>query len=410
MPYDDESYQIARVILGQDELEEVDQIRTLPQPLLHNEGDVLSSLSPCQRIPLEIWEEIFVQCLPDDEYVAIRAHNAPMLLAGVCRLWRSIVLLTPRLWNSICFNILHFRESAHFHLLSTLGRSGKLPLSIEIWQERSPSYQIERDIVISILPFLSRIRSLKVDGLPWDHVERLLGGQDISALTDLEICIPDNPYCNLDHERRLNLSNCAPCLRKVTLGNFPHGSIMNLLSFPWAKLTEFSAHRMDFKHCFNIFRVCRNLTHLSLTAISTGHDPYDRRIRPHVLLPNLVSLTLGVYQDNDITRLWDNLTLPKLCEGIFGFARGNGSQWTWWSMPQLFALLDRSSCSLRTLEIPDFTCDTNVIECVQRIPTLRNIYFGPSLKGKVLPDQVSLILAQRAASDMNSGESEPLEV
>jgi len=74
------------------------------------------------------------------------------------------------------------------------------------------------------------------------HVERLLGGQDISALTDLEICIPDNPYCSLDHERRLNLSNCAPCLHKVILGNFPHGLIMNLLFLPWAKLTEFSAH------------------------------------------------------------------------------------------------------------------------------------------------------------------------
>ena len=153
----------------------------------------------------------------------------------------------------MCFNILHFREFAHFHLLSTLGRSGKLPLSIEIWQERFPSYQIERDTVISILPFLLRMRSLKVDGLPWDHVESLLGGRDISALINLEICIPDNPYCNLDHERRLNLSDSAPCLRKVTLGNFPHGSIMNLLSFPWAKLAEFSAHRMDFKQCFNIF-------------------------------------------------------------------------------------------------------------------------------------------------------------
>ena len=409
MPYNDKSHHISQVIPEQDE-EEVDQIQTLPQPLLRNEGDVFSSSSPYQRIPLEIWEDIFVQCLPDDEFVAISAHNAPMLLAGVCHPWRSIVLITPRLWNSMCFHIHQFRESAHSHLLSTLGRSGKLPLSIKIWQESFPSYQIERDIVISILPFLSRMRSLKVDGLPWDHVERLLGGQDISTLTDLEICIPDNPYCSLDHERRLNLSDSAPCLRKVTMGNFPHGSILNLLSFPLANLAEFSAHRMDFRQCFNIFRECRNLTHLSLTAISNGYDPNDRRIRPHILLPNLVSLTLGVYQDEDLTRLWDNLTLPKLCEGIFGFPNENWPQSPWWSMPQLFALLDRSSCSLRTLAIPDFTCDSDVIECVQRIPTLRNIYFGPSLKGKVLPDQVFCILDQRAASDTNSDELEPLEV
>jgi hypothetical protein len=87
MPYDDRSHQ---VITGQDE--EVDQIRALPRSLLRNEDEDLSSLSPCQQIPLEIWKEIFMQCLPDDEFIAISAHSAPVLLARVCHPWRVLVL------------------------------------------------------------------------------------------------------------------------------------------------------------------------------------------------------------------------------------------------------------------------------------------------------------------------------
>jgi hypothetical protein len=167
----------------------VDRIRALPQSLLRNEDDVLSSPSPCQQIPLEIWEEFFVQCLPDDEFIAVSAHSAPMLLARVCHPWRVLVLSTPRLWNSMCLNRHYFGEFAHYHLSAMwLGRSGKLPLSIGIWQEGLPSYRDNRNIVDSVLPFVSQIKNLKV-GMPWSLIEILLGSQDISALTDLEIRI-----------------------------------------------------------------------------------------------------------------------------------------------------------------------------------------------------------------------------
>ncbi|KIM77155.1 hypothetical protein PILCRDRAFT_12323 [Piloderma croceum F 1598] len=406
MPYDDGSHQISRVIAEQDE--EVDRIQTLPQSLLCNEGEVLSSLSPCQRIPPEIWGDIFVQCLPDDEFIAISAYSAPMLLAGVCRPWRLIVLSTPRLWNSICLNRLYFREFAHFNLSSMwLGRAGKLPLFIGIWQGGFPSYQDERNIVISVLPFVSQIKNLNV-GMSWPLIETLLGGQDISALTDLEIRIPNNSSRDLYHDspRHLNISDSTPHLRTLKLAHFPHGVVTYLLPFPWAQLTEFSAYPIDFNQCFDIFRECRNLTHLSLSGISTG---YDGHIRRHVLLPNLISLTLGIYRDRDIRYLWHGLTLPKLRECMFGFS-SRTSPMDPWSTAKLFALLDRSSCSLHTLEIPPFTSDADVVECVQRIPSLRNIKFGPSVTKNVLSDRVSRILNQRAASDTNLDELEPLKV
>jgi hypothetical protein len=277
-----------------------------------------------------------------------------------------------------------------------LGRSGKLPLSIGIWQEGFPSYQDEWSIVISILPFVSQIKNLKV-GMPWPLIETLLGGQDISALTDLEIRISNNSSRE-SHPRRLNISDSTTRLRKLKLADFPHGVVTYLLPFPWAQLTEFSAHPIDFNQCFDIFRECRNLTRLSLSDISTG---YDGLIRHRVLLPNLISLTLGIYRDRNIKYLWHNLTLPKLRECMFGISSRTSPKDPW-STAKLFALLDRSSCSLHTLEIPPFTSDADVVECVQRIPSLRNIEFGPSMTKNIISDQVSRILDQRAANDIVS--------
>jgi hypothetical protein len=309
----------------------------------------------------------------------------------------------------MCLNEFYFREFAHFNLSSMwLGRSGKLPLSIGIWQDGFSSYQDELSIVLSVLPFVSQIKNLKV-GMPWPLIEKLLGGQDISALTNLEIRIPNISSRDLYHDspRRLNISDSTPHLRKLKLADFPHGVVTYLLPFPWAQLTEFSAYPIDFNQCFDIFRQCRNLTHLDLSAISTGYDGY---IRHHVLLPNLISLTLGIYRDRSIKYLWNNLTLPKLRECRFGYFSNRTSPKDPWSTAKLFALLDRSSCSLHTLEIPPFTSDADVVECVQRIPSLRNIEFGPSMTKNVLSDRASRILDQRAASDTNSDELELLKV
>jgi hypothetical protein len=204
-----------------------------------------------------------------------------------------------------------------------------------------------------------------------------------------------------NHPWRLNISDSTPRLRKLKLVDFPHGVVTHLLPFPWAQLTEFSARPIDFNQCFDIFRECRNLTHLFLGGISTG---YDGHIRRRVLLPNLISLTLGIYRDRNIKYLWDGLTLPKLCECRFGYFSNRTSPEDPWSTAQLFALLDRSSCSLHTVEIPPFTSDADVFECVQRIPSLRNIKFGPAFTKNVLSDRVSRILDQRATSDMNSDE------
>jgi hypothetical protein len=112
-------------------------------------------------------------------------------------------------------------------------------------------------------------------------------------------------------------------------------------------------------------------------------------------MPNLVSLELNV-DLMDIGSIWNNLTLPRLQEASFSFLMGDS-----WQKLEFFALLDRSSCPLRTLSIPCETCEEDLVECVERIPSLRNVIRKSWFDESPLPDRVSRMLEQRAASAMN---------
>ncbi|KIM29288.1 hypothetical protein M408DRAFT_68186, partial [Serendipita vermifera MAFF 305830] len=53
-------------------------------------------IAPIRKLPVEILSEIFVHC-------RTVSWLAPVKISEVCRLWRQVVLSTPRAWTSIHF-------------------------------------------------------------------------------------------------------------------------------------------------------------------------------------------------------------------------------------------------------------------------------------------------------------------
>jgi hypothetical protein len=398
-PSEEERHVIAQIVTEQDKRishidEEIHQLHLLLQPLLRDKGEVHASqeahrqlLSPSRRIPPELWGEVFVHCLPAGKFVKIDVQEAPMLLAQVSSSWRSIVLSTPRLWNSLYVSSRNGMVLAsQSTLISTwLGRSGNLPLSIKIVEMALPDPQQEQDFVNAFVPFTPQIKDLMMF-TPQSMIQRLIGNQDISRLTDLKIAITNDG----DSGQPLNISDSATCMCNLSIMQYGFG--LDTLHFPWAQLTEFDVTSPSLNGCFSIFRQCHNLSRLHLGGISGW---YDGVTRPRVLMPNLVSLELNLHE-MDIGCMWNNLTLPRLQEGNFAFLIEDS-----WQKSELFALLDRSSCSLCTLHIPNDISEEDLVECVERIPSLRNVIWGSWDDKSPLPDRVSRILEQRAASAMN---------
>ncbi|KIM89641.1 hypothetical protein PILCRDRAFT_812464 [Piloderma croceum F 1598] len=399
-PLEDECHHIAQIVTDQDKRisqidEEIHRLHRLLQPLLRDRGEVHAFreahrqlLSPSRRIPPELWSEVFVHCLPAGKFVKIDVQEAPMLLAQVSSLWRSIALSTPGLWNSIAVGgangvVLTSKST----LISTwLGRSGNLPLSIAIVQMGLPVPQQEEDFVNAFIPFTPQIKDLTMFA-PQSMIQRLIGNQDISGLTNLKIAITNDG----DGGQPLNISESAIRVRHLFIIHYR--SSLDIFHFPWAQLTEFDGESLPFNECFNIFRQFHNLSRLHLRSVS---GEYDGVIHPHVLMPNLVSLELNLL-DTDIGCMWNNLTLPRLQEANFSFFIEDS-----WQKLELFALLDRSSCSLCTLYISNNISEEDLVECVERIPSLRNVILRSCWDDKYpLSDRVSRMLEQRATSAMN---------
>ncbi|KAJ6612633.1 hypothetical protein B0H10DRAFT_1691042, partial [Mycena sp. CBHHK59/15] len=54
-----------------------------------------------RRIPQEILEKIFLDCLPTHRNVVMSASEARLLLGRICGAWRSIAFAIPRIWASL---------------------------------------------------------------------------------------------------------------------------------------------------------------------------------------------------------------------------------------------------------------------------------------------------------------------
>ncbi|CAA7261322.1 unnamed protein product [Cyclocybe aegerita] len=74
---------------------------------------------------------------PDQEIRPQRKKPTPLVLAVVCQQWRQIVLATPRLWTVASIKIAKRAVKPCAQMTQEwLRRSGRLPLSLEIYEEK----------------------------------------------------------------------------------------------------------------------------------------------------------------------------------------------------------------------------------------------------------------------------------
>ncbi|KAJ7111841.1 hypothetical protein C8R44DRAFT_254026 [Mycena epipterygia] len=107
----------------------------------------LALVSPARRLPDDVVAEIFTASLPSNRNAIMSGAESPLLLCQICRAWRSLAFMTPRLWASL--HIVAPSDSSKVGRLNDavnlwLSRSGALPLSISI--VRSHTATSEPDI------------------------------------------------------------------------------------------------------------------------------------------------------------------------------------------------------------------------------------------------------------------------
>ncbi|KAJ7739245.1 hypothetical protein DFH07DRAFT_78780 [Mycena maculata] len=92
--------------------------------------------SPIQRLPVELLHEIFLACLPTNEYTPVSSRLAPLVVSWVCKRWRYISLSLPMLWSSLALESTSLTVHTNCRYLSHakfwLARAGRAHLTLSI--------------------------------------------------------------------------------------------------------------------------------------------------------------------------------------------------------------------------------------------------------------------------------------
>ena len=177
-------------------------------------------------LPIELQDEIFFLCLSPFPRLSVR--EAPIVLARVCRAWRSTVLSIPRLWSSFEVEIQGLGASGLLH-------DTRLMRRMKLWLGRSSSCPLCIRLVYDPVGQASDDRSTPLLGVLVPESRRWRNAHFTLPAVNLAMLQPFPP-------------NSFPTLRSLTLkvtrvrsspSDLPLNiSAMKAMNIPWHQLTS----------------------------------------------------------------------------------------------------------------------------------------------------------------------------
>jgi hypothetical protein len=320
-----------------------------------------SPASSFQRMPNEMWREVFTWCVCGFFEPFADLSRPPMLFTHVCRLWRQIALSMPLLWSYIFIN----GETQSTTLLSLwLQRSVPQPLTLNI-RRRSKNRYHELRI----------LRILLDNTFRWKEVTLHVTYNGLALLQSATIESPSLEILRMSVATAspaptipIHFVNCAG-LVELSWGGPRAGSGPLHPTTPLVNLTDLSLSiEMSLSDCHAILQQCLRLKECRLKEI----------VRLGSFIPSVVHLTqlsiLHLETDQNLGPLLSGLTVPSLSELVLATTH-QLDQWPQtdlalipWPQTELAALLTRSGCSLKKLLVYGLgISERDLIQCLGQV-------------------------------------------
>ncbi|KAJ7467139.1 hypothetical protein FB451DRAFT_1178371 [Mycena latifolia] len=278
------------------------------------------STVPIARTPPEILQEIFKHCLDIcyPHHQPFSSAEAPLLLCGVCGLWRTIAISTPELWAHISVYIAQetpdkVRPSPQL-IKKWIARSGCQPLTLVLRDLALPSSStdVANDLLKIFLPHIPRWESVTLS-LP-NHIfpvsltalELPFGRASLLQIAKLDVGVDPGLDLPADTPQIVGLSRILTCSSHLhTLHWRSDLSALRFIDIPWAQLTVVDLVPL-WRPMSQIVEVMRKAPLRSLSVFIA--DACD--VAAPLVLPDLLILWIGT--EVDLSPLFRQLTLPSL--------------------------------------------------------------------------------------------------
>lgn len=336
------------------------------------------SVSLAQRVPPEIWGEIFIRCIPPFTEPDAPTHefglpkpsnqDVPLVLLLVCRAWRNVALSTHGLWASLSVVVSLGKACPPLQEATAwINRSGILPLSLSLYQENGGegNKKATNKILGLFSAYLSRWRQVHLDIADPTHGSLLAprDQQNPVLLESFHLATYKSPRNEEVRKDLLTLLEWAPKLSSVSVsGLFPLGESPGvILATPWLKqLTQLDLSAVPSVGAgLNLVGACPNLKQCNL-AIDTAEDGIPSF---HITHTCLSSLELRI-EGQQVSSFVDHVVFPGLKDLTLYILNELDAQDSW-PQREFAQFLTRSKCSLSQLELHDTGMTTvQFIDCL----------------------------------------------
>ncbi|KAK7032673.1 hypothetical protein R3P38DRAFT_3264701 [Favolaschia claudopus] len=286
-----------------------------------------------RRLPPELLQKIFVQCLPTTHNAVMSVAAAPLLLGHICSRWRAVAFSTSRLWDSLHVSVKYvgWNSDKSAAIIDWLTRAGSRPLSLSISCEKGdyPESAHCESLLPLLFTFSARWSSLRCTKVPVKHLLQLEEGIEAPLLEDIHVtCQSPTPYSGpgshildspLFNGTRVSITTLDPAaLIEERLQGVGHR---------WDHLTDLALDRLgprspspdfedeytyrylDYNAVYRLLQRCTNLRSLKV-PVEVGDDLTDETLD----VPLLESLTLVVAGSScdALGELIEHLVMPQL--------------------------------------------------------------------------------------------------
>ncbi|KAJ7061599.1 hypothetical protein C8F01DRAFT_1137844 [Mycena amicta] len=338
------------------------------------QNDIVAALGaivyPIHTLPVEILELIFAKYLESPHIGGSRFSTAPsrgpLLLASVCRAWRTFCLSLPTLWDSLdVYPRRDYRYPEEYNSLlilmqSWLLRSSPRPVLLRIGT--CSRQDLINEIFFTIAAHSGRLRVLELSlQRIFKFPDDMLHGQ-LPTLERLKISTTVSSYTDTNTDRPLwSGFGIAPRLREVVL----EGVFLRQIVLPWEQLAHLTLSGVTLLGCLEILQLTPQLETLG-ADLRTDNYLFHGPLPPSAGLPSLVlsrlrTLTVGFSEDGG---LLEQLTLPAVKDLNINGMNNTGPPSP--VLPRLMNLAERSQWPLTALGFTR-TWPSNIVECLSAI-------------------------------------------
>lgn len=333
------------------------------------------------RIPSEILQKIFIQSLPQSQFLAPEVSEVPLKLTLICRAWRDSSITCPWLWASISINTIDYvdpipgdyeqarREYAHLEagVEQWLSRSGSLPLTI-----RYEAFQANLNMGQPLASHTTSRLSDVFAGVAsrWEHIEiGRIGSQE--TLLDCLSSGTQMPFL-----RELHFLPGLTIESPLDMSHLTHLDVLSINGVRLHRMSEtilpphlkhIVADHLDLNGALRLLYHSPSLRSAQLWILFSTQTTATEQI----VLHSLEELSIGFPSVPTVARFWDSVTLPSLKTlGIDWYLPIMNGPPLPVHIPEM---LSRSRCDLKCLIIRVHFCPEDVTECISLSPNLQDI-------------------------------------